>query len=309
MGFTRFREESEFGRYRCWQWRPEPDDPLLRFVKAIWFVDGRFKFTRERILPSGCVTLMINTGPVQALLWPGQGDGSYEIEAFRHSWVAGLQQRALMISSTEGSRLYGIRLTFPGACALLGLPLDEIASRVIDAESLNLRGIGALRNALADMDGEPDSLDRIYDFLAAGILGAGTFNGNVAFALDRLKRTGGRAAVGSIAAELGISRKGLRGQFLRQAGLTPKRIARLIRFRRAREFLAAGQSIAETAYRCGCADQAHLTRDFRSIAGVSPTTYIACRTPDGSSVVDCWDQPPDPRRPVTNLQDRYSANA
>jgi AraC-like DNA-binding protein len=69
-------------------------------------------------------------------------------------------------------------------------------------------------------------------------------------------------------------------------GLPPKAVARVRRFERVTRTLGArsGHAIAEIAYECGYADQAHLNRDFRAFAGTTPTFYAARLLPDGAGV-------------------------
>ena len=57
----------------------------------------------------------------------------------------------------------------------------------------------------------------------------------------------------------------------------PKLAARVIRFQRSRELLASPgrPGLADIALACGYYDQAHLTRDWRELAGCSPTVWMA----------------------------------
>ena len=65
--------------------------------------------------------------------------------------------------------------------------------------------------------------------------------------------------------------------------MAPKPFARLLRFQRAVGLLRAGAPIADAAYACGYADQPHLNRDFRALAGATPreVTFVqdAAATP------------------------------
>ena len=61
-------------------------------------------------------------------------------------------------------------------------------------------------------------------------------------------------------------------------GVTPKEYQRLVRFEAARGRLVAehrgGAALAAVAAASGFADQAHLTREWRAMAGCTPTEWL-----------------------------------
>jgi transcriptional regulator GlxA family with amidase domain len=61
----------------------------------------------------------------------------------------------------------------------------------------------------------------------------------------------------------------------------PKIIGRVLRFDRARHLLGrpTRPGLAAVAAACGYYDQAHLTREFRGFAGMSPTAWLAEQLP------------------------------
>jgi AraC-like DNA-binding protein len=65
-------------------------------------------------------------------------------------------------------------------------------------------------------------------------------------------------------------------------------MARVLRFQRGLRLLkednARRRSWAEVAVLCGYYDQAHLNRDFRELAGCTPTELLAARLPDGAGI-------------------------
>jgi AraC-like DNA-binding protein len=76
----------------------------------------------------------------------------------------------------------------------------------------------------------------------------------------------------------GMSRFRVIRVFRRELGLTPYAYVLSKRVTRARDHLAAGGSPAETAYALGFADQAHFTRVFKAMTGVTPARFrVACR--------------------------------
>jgi AraC-like DNA-binding protein len=100
----------------------------------------------------------------------------------------------------------------------------------------------------------------------------------VEFAWRRLRDTHGGAPVAHIAGELGCSRRHLSQSFGAELGLPPKALARVLRFQRAVGLLRDGGELADVALTCGYYDQPHFNRDFRELAGITPTDFLALRT-------------------------------
>lgn len=76
-----------------------------------------------------------------------------------------------------------------------------------------------------------------------------------------------------IAAEVGMSRYQLVRTFAAEIGMPPYAWLAQHRVTRARGLLEQGRGLAETAALTGFADQAHLTRWFRRVVGVTPGVY------------------------------------
>jgi transcriptional regulator GlxA family with amidase domain len=89
--------------------------------------------------------------------------------------------------------------------------------------------------------------------------------------------------VADLAAGTGWSGRHLASRFRAEIGLTPKAAARVVRFDRARRRLVehvsgagqAGYQLADLAAETGYFDQAHLAREFRALAGVPPSQWLA----------------------------------
>lgn len=71
----------------------------------------------------------------------------------------------------------------------------------------------------------------------------------------------------------GLCRRQFERLFVEHVGWSPKVFLRLQRVNRARWQLRGGAGLARTAQVCGFADQAHLTREFRRVLGVTPLAY------------------------------------
>ena len=76
------------------------------------------------------------------------------------------------------------------------------------------------------------------------------------------------ATVEEMVATTGMSPRTLQRWFARHVGLPPRRYLRLLRFQKAFEQVPAQDSLADHAAAQGYADQAHMAREFRAMAGV-----------------------------------------
>jgi transcriptional regulator GlxA family with amidase domain len=87
-----------------------------------------------------------------------------------------------------------------------------------------------------------------------------------------LVKSEGEEPLGSLLESFGLSERQLRRRFVAEVGLTPKVFSRLRRVRRACADLLknAPSGIAAIPYEHGYADQAHLSREMRTVFGMSP---------------------------------------
>jgi AraC-like DNA-binding protein len=84
-------------------------------------------------------------------------------------------------------------------------------------------------------------------------------------------------SLGTLAREARLSPFHLCRVFRREVGLTPHAYQEQVRVRRAKELLRAGTPIALAAADAGFYDQAHFTRRFKRILGVTPGEYVRVR--------------------------------
>jgi AraC-like DNA-binding protein len=78
----------------------------------------------------------------------------------------------------------------------------------------------------------------------------------------------GAESVEDMVRATGMGPRALQRWFARHVGLPPRRYLRMLRFHKAFEDIAAPASLAGHAAAHGFADQAHMAREFRSLAGV-----------------------------------------
>jgi AraC-like DNA-binding protein len=210
------------------------------------------------------------------------------------SFVAGLDDRCAVIE--HDGELRGVQLDLSPLAArrIFRVPMHELAGRAVALEELLGSEAGLLEERIAEAPSWEQRFALLERELGARLDGAEPPPADVDRAWRRLVTSDGRLRVGELARELGCSRKHLGARFRDHVGLPPKLVARILRFRRAADLLLEPEApgLAQLAADCGYYDQAHLDRDFRDLAGTTPTAFAA-----------------DPRDKVTFVQDDAIAAA
>jgi AraC-like DNA-binding protein len=264
--------------------RGRPAEPLRPYVASYAGYRQRgLPPGLHRGLPSPFLTLIFTLDePLVVLSHPDPRQPPGEFGAL----LGGLHSAPALIGQTGAQSGIQVALRPLGTRALLGLPAGELAEIDVPAETV-LGGVYAeLRARVCAAPGWPERF-AILDEILLRLLGARLQPSGraaapeVGWAWRQLLKSGGTMRMSELAAETGWSGRHLVNRFHAEIGLTPKAAARVIRFTRARDLLvrraAAGTELrlADLAAACGYFDQAHLAREFRSLAGCPPSRWLA----------------------------------
>lgn len=193
--------------------------------------------------------------------------------SFQGAMVAGgLRVRAIGVH--HGGAHHGLQVSLsPSGCrALLGVPAAALEGQVVDLREhlpLDYDGLAA-----AGWEERFDALDRTLLRAAAEAGPAPTWQPELDRVWSLLAGTQGAARVQQCAEVLGWSRRRLHERFKGEFGITPKQAGRLCRFEASRRRIARGDPLVTTAIDCGYADQSHLNREWREMAGGSPLQWL-----------------------------------
>jgi AraC-like DNA-binding protein len=270
------RHETEKARWEVARRAPATAlRPFLLCAPEGW-EQTRGKVASLREVPFPGVPLILNVGPPWEIEDPG---ARFER---RDSFVAGMHAAASLVQATAATwTCIELRLTPLGAHRILGLPMHELANRSVELDDL-LPDARELTGRLREKQAWPERFDLVEAFLARRLADSLPPSPGVEWSWQRLRRTGGRVSIGALAAELGWSHRRLIARFREQIGLTPKTVGRVLRFDRAVTALrASAGGLAEIAFDCGYFDQAHLNRDFRELAGTTPTAFLGSSLDSG----------------------------
>ena len=191
------------------------------------------------------------------------------------SFVAGFSDTWAV--TEHAGRQLGVQvdLTPLGAFRLLGVPPTEVAGAVVDVDALWGRWGSSLVDRLASAPDWASRFALLDDVLLHRAADGPGAHPAVTWAWRQLERSHGGVPVGLLADEIGWSRRHFVDRFRRHIGLAPKASGRVLRFARAHALLTDGRrSVGEVAARCGYADQSHLVRECRRLAGCTPSELL-----------------------------------
>jgi AraC-like DNA-binding protein len=219
-------------------------------------------------MPSGSVTLVITLDGPLTIADPGRPAETYG------SVLAGLSATPSLIHHDGNQHGVQLALRPAGVRALFGCPAAELAAASYELVDVMGTAAGRLRERLHETDAWEHRFALVEEALSARERDRSEPHPEVAEAWRLIAVSGGTVRIRDVAREVGWSMRHLQGRFRAEYGLTPKAAARVRRFERSVDLVASARvPLSEVAHRCGWTDQAHMDRDWRELAGTSPTRW------------------------------------
>lgn len=252
--------------------------PMLRGAVAGYhgYRQAGLPAARHRGLPSPYITLILTLYEpvtVQAHPDPAQPGDSYE------TLLGGLHTTPTLLTHAGAQSGIQVSLSPLAARRLLGLPAGELAGLDVPADAVLGPLADRAREQLLGASDWPARFAAVDRLLAARLAAGPDVDppASVVQAWRLIRRSAGRVGVRELARDTGWSTRHLRELLRRETGLAPKQAARVVRFDRARRSLQArpGVRLAELAAGCGYADESHLDREFRALAGAPPRRWLS----------------------------------
>ncbi|MBO0689207.1 MAG: AraC family transcriptional regulator [Candidatus Dormibacteraeota bacterium] len=249
-------------------WTVRPADERLRPLLArdyVGFAESGAAGEGWLEAPTSRVTVILNLGE--------------RFGGLPDSFAAGLTDTWTWVERGDAVSCLDLKLTPLGAYTLLGVPMHELTGKAIDVGDLLGPAVRPLLDALREAPDWEERFRLLDRFLVRRAEVGPRPAGAVAWAWRRLAESGGQVPVGRLAEEVGWSHRHLVARFREQVGLTPKTLARIVRFNGLLRGVEAGGEVrwAELAVDHGYYDQAHLYRDFRQFLGLTPAAFLAQR--------------------------------
>jgi AraC-like DNA-binding protein len=235
-------------RYVEWPARRSPRSS----VACLW-ASRPTETSAGRVLPDACIDIIWDgasifvagpdTGPVPIIPRAGQFFAGVRFLPGRAPGFLGLPASELLDSRVPLADLWG------------KAPADRLADRLASAASPEAAA-AVLDHAVADRAGTARAADPLIDELVA---------------MYTTNQPDAASAVRFASRAMSVGERRLHRHCRAAVGYGPKMLERVLRFQRARRIARGSSSLALVAALAGYADQAHLTRESRCLAGTTPS--------------------------------------
>jgi AraC-like DNA-binding protein len=247
--------------------------------------------TLHRGLPSPYLTVIFSLdGPIVSGATAEEALGS--TAARNHLLVAGLHTAPTYV--VQPATQSGIQLAVHPLAArqLLGAPSARVPWEATEGAELLGPQVARVHQRLAELTSWQAQFDLLAGYLRERAdRRAAEVRPELREAWSWLARRHGAGSMDDLSRHVSLSPRQLRAVFRAELGSGPKQVARLMRFDAAKRSLAAAVlrdartsspsaterplGLTDIAVRCGYYDHSHLDAEFRSLAGVSPTGWVA----------------------------------
>jgi AraC-like DNA-binding protein len=238
-----------------------PPAVLAPYVDCLWVQEigpGDRPYDQP-VLPDGCMDIVVGeTGVV----------------------VAGPDTRSTVVHKAPGSTSMGIRFRTGAAPPLLGTSAAEVRDLNVPLDAM----WGRYGHSLAEQVGDAGDWRARLAVLLGGLVARRRHAPDldpVATGVAALLSERPGASLPQLADHAGLSERQLRRRVEAAVGYPPRTLARILRFQhflqtwRATPAHHGHRDLATLAVVTGYADQAHLTRESRRLAGLPPAAFLA----------------------------------
>lgn len=247
----------------------QPSPLLAPYVRHYWTLDASSSSTPQRIIPTGCMTLVLHRGSRllslnQQVLQP---------TAFLSGQSVGYTD---LVQTGSVSMIVVVFQPY-GARAFFDIPMNELNGYNIGLDELNDPLFQELhRQVISEIDTKK-CIQLIEDVLLKKLRNfkQHAFK-RISAAIGHISQnsTVNTATIADIAC---LSSRQLNRVFSDYIGATPKEFMRVIRFQRALHYMQTTPDInfTQLAFCCGFYDQPHMIKEFKSLSGFTPSEFIA----------------------------------
>lgn len=252
--------------------KPQPN--LQAIVKCHWTLEvpPEMATEKQRIIPDGCIEMAFILGD--------------DVKRFISDDESVMQPRAMVmgqitkpsfIQPTGYVNSFAVRFYPYGFSNFVKIPVNELADKDTPLSILfGEEGANDLEQKIVCASSTAERIEIVERFLLSKLTESSTIDQIVKSTIDSLFLTKGSISINSILKDKGSQRRSLERKFLKQVGISPKQLAKIIRLQTSLKMILHQQSdsLTQVAYESDYYDQAHFIKDFKEFTGINPREYL-----------------------------------
>jgi AraC-like DNA-binding protein len=216
------------------------------------------------ILPDAAPEFIVHLGTPPEIM-TGSSNWQKQPQAYLYSAA----QQCLQLRVSESMDLFAIRFRPWGVSRFSHRPMSELLDHCVSpAKSFGKLG-ELLVKSVTESTGEQQRIEALNTTLLAALDSQDRHHD----VIDALIKTVGDASQSThnLSKALSRSSRTVNRIWQKLVGVSPRSYAKLMRFHSSLELINAGRPLAWVANECGFADQSHMARQIKDIAGLSPS--------------------------------------
>ena len=252
----------------------QPHADLAPLVKCYWTLEvpASTDSQRQRIIPDGCLEMAFILGD--------------DIKRYTSEDAFILQPRAMVLGQTIEPfyieptgyvNTFAVRFYPYGFANFVTTPIKNLANKETPIALLfGEKPAKELTQKIIQATDTGKRIEIVEAFLLDRLINEATIDSIVKATVDTILSTKGNTSINAILKETLSKRRQLERKFLKQIGISPKQLGKVIRLQTALKMLLNQQTgnLTRIAYESEYYDQAHFNRDFREFTGINPKEFI-----------------------------------
>lgn len=252
----------------------QPHSDLESLVKCHWTLEvpPQKDVQRQLIIPDGCIDMIFILGDD---IKRYTSESEFILQP--REMVLGQISDPFYIEPTGYVNSFAVRFYPYGFANFMSTPIKKLANKETPIELLfGKKTSKELGQKIMLATDTQERIGIIESFLLYKLNDKATIDTIVKTTIDAMFSTGGSIPINAILKDDLSKRRQLERKFMKQIGISPKQLGRVIRLQTALKMLLNQQSetLAEIAYESEYYDQAHFIKDFKEFTGTTPKEFL-----------------------------------
>ena len=252
--------------------KPHPD--LASLISCYWTLEvpAAAEKEKQRIVPDGCIEMAFILGDDIKRYTLGD---AFIIQP--RAMILGQTIEPFYIEPTGYVNTFAIRFYPYGFANFVTVPIKELVNKETPMGLLfGEKASKELEQKIIQATDVKQRIAVIERFLLDKLTEQSTIDKIVKSTVDTLLLTNGTVSISTIIQEDLAKRRQLERKFIKQIGVSPKQLSKVIRFQTALRMLLNKKEtpLTSIAYESEYYDQAHFIKDFKEFTGTNPKTFL-----------------------------------